>query len=70
MIFDFTLALETGRSPDDNVIELLQMAMTGLIGIVSGYLAGRSENSDQPTTQNYCNKEESNQDDYNDNIIE
>jgi hypothetical protein len=42
VIADFTLAFETGRPPDSDVIELLKMSMTGIIGIVAGYIAGKS----------------------------
>ena len=40
--FDFTIALQEGRPPDDSVIELLQVTITGIAGIVAGYLAGKN----------------------------
>lgn len=44
--FDFTIALQEGRPPDDSVIELLQMSITGIVGIVAGYLAGKNADND------------------------
>tara|TARA_Y100000310_G_scaffold296791_1_gene329333 strand:- start:721 stop:957 length:237 start_codon:yes stop_codon:yes gene_type:complete len=35
---DFYVALKENRPVDDNVIELLQMSITGIIGIIAGYL--------------------------------
>lgn len=54
VIFDFTIALEVGRPPDDGVIELLKMSITGLVGIVSGYLAGRNSNVENNDDENNC----------------
>lgn len=39
---DFSTALRAGRAPDEGVIELLKMAITGVVGIIAGYLAGKS----------------------------
>lgn len=44
--FDFTIAIQEGRPPDDSVIELLQMSITGIVGIVAGYLAGKNNIDD------------------------
>ena len=49
--FDFTIAIQEGRPPDDSVIELLQMSITGIVGIVAGYLAGKNNNDDD---ENNC----------------
>jgi len=43
VLFDFTIAIQFGRPPDDGVIELLKMAITGLVGVIAGYLAGREK---------------------------
>jgi hypothetical protein len=44
VLFDFAVAIKIGRPPDDEVIELLKMSMTGLVGIIAGYLAaGKSD---------------------------
>ena len=40
---DFYTAIEAGRPPDESVIELLKMAITGVVGIISGYLAGKND---------------------------
>ncbi len=47
VIADFSTALQAGRAPDSGVIELLKMAITGVVGIIAGYLAGRSEDKDE-----------------------
>lgn len=43
VLFDFTIAIKVGRPPDDGVIELLKMSITGLVGVIAGYLAGREK---------------------------
>tara|TARA_R110002012_G_scaffold292623_1_gene487899 strand:+ start:57 stop:257 length:201 start_codon:yes stop_codon:yes gene_type:complete len=35
---EFSLASETGTDLDQNIIELLQMSITGVIGVVAGYI--------------------------------
>ncbi len=47
VIADFSTALRAGRAPDSGVIELLKMAITGVVGIIAGYLAGRSDKNDR-----------------------
>ncbi len=47
VIADFSTALRAGRAPDGGVIELLKMAITGVVGIIAGYLAGKSEDNDK-----------------------
>lgn len=42
VIADFSTALRAGRAPDEDVIELLKMAITGVVGIISGYIAGKN----------------------------
>ena len=39
---DFYVSLKEHRPVDDSVIELLSMAVTGVVGIVAGYISGRS----------------------------
>ena len=36
---DFYIALAENRSVDESVINLLKMAITGIVGIVAGYVA-------------------------------
>lgn len=47
VIADFSTALRAGRAPDSGVIELLKMAITGVVGIIAGYLAGKSEDQNK-----------------------
>lgn len=46
VVADFSTALKAGRAPDEGVIELLKMAITGVVGIIAGYLAGKGEKKD------------------------
>ena len=45
VIGDFYEALNEKRPVDESVINLLQMAVTGVIGIVAGYLSGKETNT-------------------------
>lgn len=47
VVADFSTALRAGRAPDESVIELLKMAITGVVGIIAGYLAGKGDNKDR-----------------------
>lgn len=38
---DYFIAIKTGRELDDDIITLLKMSVTGLIGIVGGYIGGK-----------------------------
>jgi len=42
VIDEFMMANEHGGKLDNSVIELLQMSITGVIGIVAGYVSGKS----------------------------
>ena len=42
VIDEFMMAHAHGGALDANVIELLQMSITGIVGIVAGYLSGNS----------------------------
>jgi len=39
---EFKMANEHGGELDENIIGLLQMSMTGVIGVVGGYIGGKS----------------------------
>ena len=39
VVGDFYVALQEHRPVDESVINLLQMAVTGVIGIIAGYLS-------------------------------
>ena len=41
VVDEFMVAMEHGTELDTNVVELLQMSITGIIGVVSGYMAGK-----------------------------
>ena len=43
VVGDFYVALHENRQVDERVINLLQMAVTGVIGIVAGYLSGKAK---------------------------
>jgi len=42
IIDEFMMANEHGGALDANIVELLQMSITGIVGIVAGYLSGSS----------------------------
>ncbi len=39
-IGDYYVALKENRPIDDSVVELLQMSITGMVGIIAGYVSG------------------------------
>tara|TARA_B110000977_G_C10940129_1_gene440540 strand:+ start:716 stop:949 length:234 start_codon:yes stop_codon:yes gene_type:complete len=41
IIGDYVIAIETGRVINPEIITLMKMSITGLIGIISGYLGGK-----------------------------
>ena len=41
VIGDFYVALEEKRPVDESVIQLLQMSVTGIIGLVAGFIASK-----------------------------
>ena len=44
VVGDFYISLKEHRPVDESVINLLQMAVTGIIGVVAGYLSGKEKN--------------------------
>ena len=42
VVDEFMMARENGGELDSNIIELLQMSITGIIGIVAGYVGAKS----------------------------
>ena len=40
---DFYVSLLEHRPVDESVVNLLQMAVTGVIGIIAGYLSGKEK---------------------------
>ena len=45
VIGDFYIAIRENKSPDESVIQLLQHAIVGFIGVISGYVAGKENGS-------------------------
>ena len=41
-IGDFYNAVQTNRPPDKDVINLLSMAITGIVGIIAGFISGKN----------------------------
>ena len=41
VVGDFYVALEEHRPVDESVIQLLQMSVTGIIGLVAGFIANK-----------------------------
>jgi len=42
IVGDYWIALAENRPVDDSVITLMKMSVTGLIGVIGGYIGGRS----------------------------
>lgn len=42
VVADFSVAITEKRPPDTGIIELLKMSITGVVGIIAGYIAGKS----------------------------
>jgi hypothetical protein len=38
---DFYIAMQTNRAIDEGIVHLVQMSITGVVGIISGYLVGK-----------------------------
>ena len=41
-IGDFMNVMETNREPSKDVINLLSMAITGIVGIIAGFISGKN----------------------------
>jgi hypothetical protein len=41
IVGDYIVALEENRPVDESVITLMKMALTGLIGIIAGYIGNK-----------------------------
>ena len=42
---DFYVALQENRPVDESVINLLQMSITGMVGIIAGYISGEKKSN-------------------------
>ena len=45
-IGDFYVALKESRPVDESVVNLLQMSITGMVGIIAGYVSGNPKQRD------------------------
>ena len=45
VVGDFYVALQENRAVDESVINLLQMAVTGIKGVVAGYISGKDKDA-------------------------
>jgi len=43
VVDEFMVASEHDAELDQNIIELLQMSITGIIGVVAGYVSGKGK---------------------------
>ena len=43
VIGDFYISLRENKGPDQSVVELLQMSITGMVGIIAGYVSGEKK---------------------------
>jgi len=41
VVGDFYISLVENKPPDESVINLLQMSVTGVIGVVAGHISGK-----------------------------
>ena len=42
VVDEFMMAAEHNAELDQNIVELLQMSITGIIGLVAGYVGGKN----------------------------
>lgn len=43
VIGDFYISLQESKGPDQSVVELLQMSITGMVGIIAAYVSGEKK---------------------------
>lgn len=41
IVGDYMIAVDTGREISNDIITLMKMSVTGLIGIIGGYISGK-----------------------------
>ena len=46
IIGDYAIAVDTGREVSKDIVTLMKMSVTGLIGIIGGYVAGKNARQD------------------------
>jgi hypothetical protein len=42
IVGDYLVALEENRPVDESIITLMKMSVTGLIGVIGGYIGGKN----------------------------
>lgn len=47
IVGDYVVALETNRHINPEIITLMKMSITGLIGIIGGYVGGKQSSKDE-----------------------
>lgn len=52
IVGDYVIALRTNRPIDTEIITLMKMSITGLIGIIGGYIGGKQSAATKKETQN------------------
>ena len=43
VVDEFATAKEVGGEVDGNIVELLQMSIAGIVGVVAGYVSGKGK---------------------------
>ena len=43
IVGDYWVALEENRPVDESIITLMKMSVTGLIGVIGGYIGGKNQ---------------------------
>lgn len=46
IVGDYAIAVDTGREVSKDIVTLMKMSVTGLIGIIGGYIAGKNARQD------------------------
>ena len=44
IVGDYIIAVDTGREINNDIVTLMKMSVTGLIGIIGGYISGKRSN--------------------------
>lgn len=47
IVGDYVVAIETNRHINPEIITLMKMSITGLIGIIGGYMGGKQSSKDE-----------------------
>ena len=44
IVGDYIIAVDTGREINNDIVTLMKMSVTGLIGVIGGYISGKRSN--------------------------